>query len=837
MGGVAQGHHAVQLFVFRKAQQFGQPGPVDGPHDAAAHPLGPGGQGQVGQRDAGVGVLVAGDGGILDHGHEQDGLFTGLRHTLLGGQVGRPFDQRLDFGHHRGALDHHQADGLPVGPAGGQAHRLHHVGHDTGGHRLLQKAAVGAAAGEQFHDIHSAFSFRFTQQVGQAADGPPAPAGDGLGVQQRGEDALLHAFGRGPEKQVDPVLVDGLQGYNVPLRVVGDAVPGGKGDDDLPAAVAAVGAGAAQAHDGPAGHPAQLAAGEGSVGGQHRDDGPPVLVGRDAGGQPLPDGDARQDQIVKAGVVGQDQRPQMVGTAVQFQPAGGRPDAPFQPVAAHPAAGPHRALGKAGAAAGQGCPDVLPGDVEAPDVVKAAVVALAHHRVDAAGGLADVGAQRQHMAHQGVVHRAHAQGVGEQDGRLQSAQLLDLDKAGGLAKAVDDVGRRRHFFVKEIAGVGQKGGDAGLHLPVGEGAVAHRHPRHVADEVAGSVGQAAHGKAPACFNAHKNIPPGKLLRRGVVQSVQVVGGVLVDVVVQPVGIEQVGVGPPAKDRRLGRVVAGVVVFRGRDGQPPGHVPAVFGVQGQLVVLGVPGDEDLPAVLGAQQVGARLIAGGQDAQGRAPGDVLRAHAGVAAVGGVEHLVKAADQRVRRPGDPVGEDAEHLGGQQLLAHPIVVVQPRLRPPADVEGGVDVGLGVVHDLAQLVPVVHLLEGDGLHRRASDDHAVETAVPHLVEGLVKGFEVGGGDVGGRVAGRLQQGHVHLQRAVGQQPGDLRLGGDLGGHQVEDGDLQRPDVLGQGPLPVHDEDVLRIQRIVGGQGLGDDEGHGRFLSEPSQSAALTAPP
>ena len=70
---------------------------------------------------------------------------------------------------------------------------------------------------------------------------------------------------------------------------------------------------------------------------------------------------------------------------------------------------------------------------------------------------------------------------------------------------------------------------------------------------------------------------------------------------------------------------------------------------------------------------------------------------------------------------------------------------------------------------------------------------------------------MGGRVAGGLQQGHVHLQRGVCQQPGDLSLGGDLGGHQVQDQNFQRANMLRQRPLPVHDKDVFFIQGVKGG--------------------------
>ena len=153
----------------------------------------------------------------------------------------------------------------------------------------------------------------------------------------------------------------------------------------------------------------------------------------------------------------------------------------------------------------------------------------------------------------------------------------------------------------------------------------------------------------------------------------------------------------------------------------------------------------------------------------------------------------------------EHAEHLFRQQLLVHAVVVVQARLRAPAHMQGGVDIRLAEVHDLAQLRPVIHLLKVHGLHRCAGDDHAVVAVVLHLVEVLIERFEVCCRNVGRRMAGRLQQGHVHLQRGICQQTGDLGLGGDLGGHQVQDQDLQRPNMLGEGALAVHDKDVLLV--------------------------------
>ena len=125
--------------------------------------------------------------------------------------------------------------------------------------------------------------------------------------------------------------------------------------------------------------------------------------------------------------------------------------------------------------------------------------------------------------------------------------------------------------------------------------------------------------------------------------------------------------------------------------------------------------------------------------------------------------------------------------------MVVDARLRAPADVQRGVHVRGGPCHDLRKLVPVVHVLEVQQLDGRAGDDHAVEMLVLDLVERGVERFQMLRGHVFGLVAGRLQQAHLYLERRVGQLAHDLRLGDDLRGHEVEQQHLQGADVLVHG--------------------------------------------
>ena len=81
-----------------------------------------------------------------------------------------------------------------------------------------------------------------------------------------------------------------------------------------------------------------------------------------------------------------------------------------------------------------------------------------------------------------------------------------------------------------------------------------------------------------------------------------------------------------------------------------------------------------------------------------------------------------------------------------------------------------------------------------------------------------------GVVADGLQQFHLDLQGGVGEFPQQLGLRGDLGGHQVENEQVEGPDVLVDGPVLRHDKDILALQSFAGGERVGNFDGHGKRL-------------
>ena len=236
---------------------------------------------------------------------------------------------------------------------------------------------------------------------------------------------------------------------------------------------------------------------------------------------------------------------------------------------------------------------------------------------------------------------------------------------------------------------------------------------------------------------------------------------------------------PGRFRRLRGVVVGVVVLGQRRVRMGLRVALVFRIQGFAVVFGVAEHEEIAAVCAFRHVDAGLVRLGDDFQIGVCLDVLGSYVGVARMRRSEAVVEPAHPGGRRLHDAVFEYAGRLLVELVLLDAVAIEDARLGSPADMQGGVDVRLRPIHDARELFPVIDVVEIEQLDGRACDDEAVEVLVFHVVEGDVERFQVLFGDVFRDVALRTEELHLDLQRRVRELSQDLRLGGDLGGHEV----------------------------------------------------------
>ena len=225
-------------------------------------------------------------------------------------------------------------------------------------------------------------------------------------------------------------------------------------------------------------------------------------------------------------------------------------------------------------------------------------------------------------------------------------------------------------------------------------------------------------------------------------------------------------------------------------------------------------EKLPSAARHYDMHARIVRLGDNLKFGMLLDICTAHFRMAAVRNEKHIIESTKDRqlLETLAHVMFENAEHLLAELVFRHAVIMVQPRLRSPADIERRSDVRACPVENGLKFAPVVHALKIEVLHRRARDNHPVELLAPHQVEVAVERLHVLYRRVLRGVALQLHKAHLYLQRRVGEQADEVGLGGNLNRHQVEDDDFQRTDVLCARARRVDNEDILFLQQINGGQ-------------------------
>ena len=158
-----------------------------------------------------------------------------------------------------------------------------------------------------------------------------------------------------------------------------------------------------------------------------------------------------------------------------------------------------------------------------------------------------------------------------------------------------------------------------------------------------------------------------------------------------------------------------------DGKAQILIPQVFITQRLGIVFRVTGYKDLAAALGLNCIDTSLLRGCDDSQIPYLFDILTENRGVAGVRNHEGIIKAPEQNRPLVVSLMGIDTKELLRQRLFVDTIVIIKTRLSTPTDMEGGMDIGLAPLHDLAKLLPIIHIFKGHLLHRRTGNNHAIE--------------------------------------------------------------------------------------------------------------------
>ena len=148
---------------------------------------------------------------------------------------------------------------------------------------------------------------------------------------------------------------------------------------------------------------------------------------------------------------------------------------------------------------------------------------------------------------------------------------------------------------------------------------------------------------------------------------------------------------------------------------------------------MPHNKDLPPLLRHGEEEPCLFRFCQDGQPLLCTYLIHRRLRMPGVGRQEHIVEPSYERYLAVHHLVPEHAEHFAVKLYFINTVMIVEPRLRPPAQMERRRYVLPAPLHDLCELFPVIHLFKRDLLHRGARDDEAVEFLILDLAESLIE--------------------------------------------------------------------------------------------------------
>lgn len=128
--------------------------------------------------------------------------------------------------------------------------------------------------------------------------------------------------------------------------------------------------------------------------------------------------------------------------------------------------------------------------------------------------------------------------------------------------------------------------------------------------------------------------------------VDIVRRLLIYVVVDPVAIEEVGMGAPCHQRFLSWVIVEIIILRQFHVVALAHVSLILLVQGVRGILQMSRHEEFPATTSHHDAHSALRRLGDDVESWHFLDVLTSHLGMAAVWHIEDVVEATEDRERR-----------------------------------------------------------------------------------------------------------------------------------------------------------------------------------------------
>ena len=144
---------------------------------------------------------------------------------------------------------------------------------------------------------------------------------------------------------------------------------------------------------------------------------------------------------------------------------------------------------------------------------------------------------------------------------------------------------------------------------------------------------------------------------------------------------------------------------------------------------------------------------------------------------QRTVDVAEKRLCAVENIMGKDTKDLVGRTVLLNMMVVIQPGISAPADMQGGIDMSFTPFHDLYQLRPVFNLLKIIVFHRSTGDNEAIVPIIFDLIKSGIEGVEILQRGVARTVGAGIEKLYINLNRRIRKLAHQLNLGNNFRRH------------------------------------------------------------
>ena len=161
-----------------------------------------------------------------------------------------------------------------------------------------------------------------------------------------------------------------------------------------------------------------------------------------------------------------------------------------------------------------------------------------------------------------------------------------------------------------------------------------------------------------------------------------------------------------------------------------------------------------------------------------------------------------------GKMLTENTKHLLWKRVFRYAVMIIQPCLCSPTNIQGTCYMSVSPVKYLLNLVPIANFFKLQILHRRTCNNHSVKVFIGHLLKIAIKHHHVLHRSVLRRMAFQLHEVYLQLQRCIWKQPYEVGFRCNLQRHEIKNRYFKRTYILSGGTRIVHDEDVFFLQYV-----------------------------